>query len=251
MKSPLILVSPSQQTQGAEFSDVSLSLSAKYCKAVQCHGAVPLVLPLLPDEKFIQSAVVRCQGVMLTGGDDLNPDLYTSKLTPKLRATLSPIDRIRDFVELLLIDEVFRQKKPLLAICRGHQLLNVALGGSLFVDIPSEIPTALDHRRLDRKNDPVHEILLEPDCLLARLSGTPRFSVNSSHHQAVRKIAPILKPTGKSEDGVIESMELSPKHRRALPFLISVQYHPERLYDRHAPHAALFAAFVAACARHA
>ena len=129
MKSPpLILISPSTESKGAEFGDTSISLSETYPRAVMAVGGVPVALPCTASRDVVAECVKHCDGVLLTGGDDVSPNLYTNHLPPALRKTTLPNDPERDLRELLLIDEVFRQRKPLLAICRGHQMLNVALG---------------------------------------------------------------------------------------------------------------------------
>jgi putative glutamine amidotransferase len=187
--------------------------------------------------------------VLLTGGDDIEPNLYSHRMPQSLRATVSitPDGGARDLREILLLDEVFRQRKPLLAICRGHQLLNVALGGTLIADIPSQRPGSLDHRRTDKRNQTVHEVRLTPDSLLAKITTTQTLRVNSTHHQAVGQVAPALQVCGRAPDGVVEALELKPGVA-ALPFLVSVQFHPERLGDRYPAHATIFTAFTRACA---
>src|SRR6185503_7594967 len=128
-----------------------------------------------------------CDGVLLTGGDDLQPQIYRKNLSDDLARTVHAANPDRDLFELMLVDEVFRQRKPLLAICRGHQVLNVALGGTLIVDIAAEVPKALNHSRTDKKDKIVHEAKVEAGSLLAQTTGTTTLGVNSSHHQAVEK----------------------------------------------------------------
>jgi putative glutamine amidotransferase len=147
-----------------------------------------------------------------------------------------------------LIGEVFRQRKPLLAICRGHQLLNVALGGQLIADIRQQVPGALNHQRLDKPNSLTHEVALTANSLLAKITGKQILGVNSSHHQAILETAEPLRATARSSDGIIEAMELKPGVLRKLPFLLSVQFHPERLAEKFAEHRAIFSGFVKACA---
>lgn len=184
----------------------------------------------------------------MTGGDDVQPRLYTSKLPPRLKKKVSPADPARDLSELLVIQEVFRQRKPLLAICRGQQILNVALGGTLIADIPSEKPQAINHGRTDLKDKIVHSVRLEPDSLLSRILGQHSVGVNSTHHQAVARVAEPFRPTAVSPDGIIEGLELSRADRRWLPFLLAVQFHPERLIERHPEFLGLFRSFIEACA---
>jgi putative glutamine amidotransferase len=152
--------------------------------------------------------------------------------------------------ELILIDEVFRQSKPLLAICRGHQLLNVALGGTLIADIAAQVPKAINHRRMDKRSEIVHEVQLTQESLLSKITGKRTLGVNSTHHQAVGRVAEPLQVTAASGDGVVESMELKPEAVRLLPFLLSIQFHPERLANRYPEHRAIFRAFTQACVLH-
>ncbi len=241
---PLILISPSTQRQGVEFADASISLSNRYAQAILAAGGLPLVLPCEPGAAQTASFVRRADGVMLTGGDDVQTKLYAPNVPAKLARTVSPPEPERDLLELELIDEAFRQHKPLLAICRGHQILNVALGGTLVVDIPTQLPHALNHRRMDRKTEPVHDVTLTPGSQLAGLLGCSQIGVNSTHHQAVGLVAPGLAVSAQSEDGVIEGLEL--KDHGQLPFLQSVQFHPERLYDRYPKFRELFRSFIRA-----
>jgi putative glutamine amidotransferase len=149
----------------------------------------------------------------------------------------------------MLIEEVLRQRKPLLCICRGHQILNVALGGTLFADIRLQIPRALSHSRTDKKDQVVHEVTCEPGSLMAAIAGKERLGVNSSHHQAVARLAKGLRATAVSRDGIIEGLEPGPADRGLLPYLLAVQFHPERLFARHAEHLELFKTFIRACRR--
>ena len=248
---PIIAISGSTDKHGVEFKDASLSLSLNYPRAVLAGAGVPQILPCLPEREFVAEAVRNCDGVLLTGGDDVQPELYAKdSLPPELQKTVSAAAPERDLFELMLIDEVFRQRKPLLAICRGHQMLNVALGGTLIVDISAQMSGALNHCRTDKKDKIVHEVDVEPGSILAEVSAGTKLGVNSSHHQAVGKIAKPLRSTAVSIDGIIEALELEPSARHLLPYLLAVQFHPERLCSQHAEHLALFKGFTAACRRH-
>ncbi len=248
---PLILVSPSIEQRGVEFHDLSASLSVKYDSAVLRSGGIPVTVPTTTDRAVLAECVRRVEGVLLSGGDDINPDLYDAKLPRKIKKTVgqTPDGGARDLRELILIEEVFRQRKPLLAICRGHQLLNIAFGGQLVADIRQQVPGALNHQRLDKACELVHEAALTPGSLLAKMTGRRVLGVNSSHHQAVRVPAEPFIATAVSRDGIVEAMELKPEVARKLPFLLSVQFHPERLTPRYAAHRAIFDQFVAACVR--
>ncbi|HZI32340.1 MAG TPA: gamma-glutamyl-gamma-aminobutyrate hydrolase family protein, partial [Candidatus Binatia bacterium] len=151
-RKPLILVSPSIEERGVEFHDLSASLSVKYDFSVLQGGGIPVTVPATTDGAVLAEAVNRVEGVLLTGGDDINSDLYDPRLPARIRRTVdqTPDGGARDLRELILIEEVFRQRKPLLAICRGHQLLNIAFGGQLIADIRRQLPGALNHQQLDK-----------------------------------------------------------------------------------------------------
>jgi putative glutamine amidotransferase len=250
-KPPLILITPSLEKRGIEFQDLSVSLSMKYESAVLQAGGIPVITPVTQDAGLVAEAVRRADGVLLTGGDDINPELYDKNLPSAVLQTISqtPDDGTRDRLELLLIEEIFRQRKPLLAVCRGHQLINVALGGGLVADIRRQIPGALNHQQLDRPGEIVHEVTLTPGSLMAKITEAQVLGVNSSHHQAVLRPADPLVATGVSRDGIVEVMELKPEARVRLPFFLSVQFHPERLAESQAPHRAIFQKFTEASAR--
>ncbi len=242
---PTVLISPSTQKQGAEFGDLSVSLSECYTDAILAAGGIPWIMPPTTSRQLIAELVRRCDGVMLTGGDDIQPGLYSKDVPPELAQTVGDVDGARDTWELELIDETFQQRKPLLGICRGHQLLNVALGGTLIIDIPSQMPNALNHKQFDKKADPVHELLLTPGTLLATIMGEQKFGVNSTHHQAIGKLAKPLEATARTVDGLVEAVEL--KDPGQLPFLLAVQFHPERLFDRYEAFLRIFGGFIQAC----
>ena len=248
-KPPLILVTPSIERRGVEFHDLSASLSVKYDFAVTQAGGIPVSAPTTTDRALLAEVVHRVDGVLLTGGDDINPGLYAKSLPRTVRKTVetTPDGGGRDLRELVLLDEIFRQCKPLLAICRGHQLLNIALGGGLIADIRRQVPGALNHQRLDRAGELVHEASLTAGSLLARITGKRILGVNSSHHQAVLEPAGPLTAVARTRDGIVEAMEWKPDAARRMPFLLSVQFHPERLTERHAEHRAIFSRFVGVC----
>ena len=251
-RAPLILISPTIEKRGDEFHDLSISLSMRYQQALMGVGAIPLTLPATVSRELIAECVRRSDGVLLTGGEDVDPRFYAQELPPRLKRTVrvTPDGGARDLRELMLIDETFAQRKPLLAICRGHQILNVALGGTLIPDIHSLMPRAINHRRMDLRSKIVHRVRLTDGCLLAKMSGKLSLGVNSTHHQAVGQVAAPLQVVAQSDDGVVESMQLKPNLVRMLPFLLSVQFHPERLADRYVEHRGIFVAFSQACALH-
>jgi putative glutamine amidotransferase len=247
MKPPLILISPSTQKRGVEFDDNSVSVSNQYSMAVAAAGGLPWIAPAIPAKPLVAESVARCGGVLLTGGDDIQTELYAPRVNAELQKTVSEPEPDRDLFELMLVEEVFRQGKPLFAICRGHQLVNIAFGGTLIVDIGLQLPGAINHRQLDRKNEVVHDAELTDGSLLANIVAHQKLGVNSSHHQAIGELADPFAVTARSEDGVVEAMELKPGVAN-LPFFLAVQFHPERLYARHREHLKLFQHFVRACA---
>jgi putative glutamine amidotransferase len=242
---PVILVTPSTDARGTEFGDQSISLSNRYTDAVIAAGGLPQIFPATTSQSVIEAAVHRCDGVLLTGGDDIDPKLYAKDLPKSLAKKVGPLAPARDIWEPGLIAEIFSRKKPLFGICRGHQMLNVALGGTLLVDIPSQRPHALNHRRMDRKMEPVHEVTIKPESLLGQITGRKALGVNSTHHQAIGELARPLRAVATTADGIIEAVELKDPARR--PFLLGVQFHPERLLDSDGVFLRLFKHFIQAC----
>ena len=246
---PLILISPSFAEQGAEFSDASVSVSNRYSDAILAAGGLPLVLPRLTDRRLIAAAVGRADGVLLTGGNDVQPALYTRQLPRAVRRTIGPPDAARDLLDLVLIAEALEQHRPILAICRGLQILNVALGGTLLAHIARQRAGTLEHDRSDVPGRGVHEVTLTSGCLLAKMTGRKKIRVNSSHHQAVDRVAPALQVTATSPDGIIEGLEWAEATEKSLPWLQAVQFHPERLFERDRNCFDLFHSFISASAR--
>jgi putative glutamine amidotransferase len=246
-QAPLILISPETELKGNEFGDTSISLSEAYQRAILAAGGLPLTLPCLASREMVAECVRRCDGVLLTGGSDVNPRLYARRLPARLRRTVAAGPVERDLRELMLVDEIFRQRKPVFGICRGQQIMNVALGGTLVVDIATEVPGALDHRRFDKKGVVVHEARLTGGSLLAKIARKRKLGVNSTHHQAVGRVAEPLRVAAVTDDGVVEALELKRENAGLLPYFMTVQFHPERLASRHPEHQELFNRFIRAC----
>jgi putative glutamine amidotransferase len=246
---PTILVSTSNELRGVEFADRSASLSHHYVRAVMdAGGGLPVLAPVIPEAAAISEWVHRADGVMLTGGDDLQPDLYNPNLPASIKAKATGVDPHRDLFDFLLIEQAMKQRKPLLAICRGPQVLNVALGGGLITDIPTEASRAMNHQRKPEAHRTVHTVELVSGSLMRRIHRCEKLKINSAHHQAVGELAPMLRATASTRDGIIEAIELTVKEAKDAPFLLGVQYHPERLYEKHPVHARLFRAFIKAAA---
>ncbi len=245
--SPTILVSTSNEQRGAEFRDFSSSLSHHYTEAVTDARGVPLLAPVVTNRKLVAEMVKRSDGVMLTGGDDLQPDLYNPALPKALKTKATGTDPQRDLFEFFLIEQTLEQRKPLLAICRGPQVLNVALGGGLVTDIPSECPGALNHQRKPDAHKLVHTAQIAERSLMRRIFKSSTLRINSAHHQAIGELAPMLRATAWTRDHIPEAIELTPEEAQDAPFLLGIQFHPERLYKRHPEFLRIFTTFMRSC----
>jgi putative glutamine amidotransferase len=224
---PVVAVTaPRRQVDGRE----RVTLNTAYVRALDRAGLVPLALPtmLAPERAVLALGGVR--GLVLTGGEDVEPARYGARPHPKLEDT----DPVRDAAELALITAARSRRLPILAICRGIQILNVAFGGTLYQDLGSERPGPITHTGDDSR----HAVRVEPGSLLERTLGTRAATVNSRHHQAIRDLAPELRAVAWAEDGLIEAAEPADA---AAPWTLAVQWHPEDLTER-----ALFEGFARA-----
>jgi putative glutamine amidotransferase len=223
-----------RQFSGAERSGVN----SAYVRAVIRAGAIPLILPPLLGENHHVAILDVLDGLVLTGGEDVDPAFYNHARHP----AIGEVDPQRDAFELGLFRESRRRGLPTLAICRGIQLVNVAMGGTLWQDLPSEKPGALPHRAPTDRDVRTHDVTITPGSRLAHVLGTTRCAVNSFHHQSIRDLAPGLVVTATAPDGEIEGVE-SPEGD---PWLLAVQWHPEEFHHHDtAPDHGLFNALVA------
>lgn len=198
------------------------ALPPSYVEAVAMAGGIPVLIPPGLSEEALRALLLRLDGLLLPGGGDIAGEHYRSQY-PEF---IFNIDPDRDRVELFLAREAVEHGKPLLAICRGHQMLNVALGGSLYEDVLELMPGAIKHDffTLYPRNHQAHAVTLEPGSRLAAIIGQPVACVNSLHHQGIRDLAPGLVAAAHSPDGLIEGVEAS-----GHPFALGVQWHPENL----------------------
>jgi putative glutamine amidotransferase len=221
-------------------------IGEKYLYAVEAAGGIPLLIHLTANPAVLEAHYQRCDALLFAGGGDVDPAHYHTAAHPQL-GTIEPL---RDDVELALARRAAEAGKPLLGICRGIQLLNVALGGTLYQDIPAELPAALDHyasRKDPNRAHMAHPLTLAPDSWLARQLGTTELTVNTFHHQALRDVAPGLRVTGRAPDGVIEAVEATGR-----TFAAGVQCHPEELWEQADTRwARMFAGFAEVARRHA
>jgi putative glutamine amidotransferase len=212
-------------------------VNAAYVRALLAAGSVPLVLSPLMGGALAGRALDGVDGLLLTGGEDIHPSWYGEEPSPML----SPPSRERDLFELALFAVARQREMPILGICRGLQLINVGLGGTLFQDLPSERPGAVNHRPDSARDARSHRIRLSPESRVAMALGATDVTVNSSHHQAIKVLAAGLVATGWTDDDVIEAVE-SPA---GAPWLLAVQWHPEEMHaDMLAPERGLFEALV-------
>lgn len=195
-------------------------LDLAYARAVDNAGGMPIHFPSLPLSGMYAEAMSMIDGLILTGGGDIHPSYYGQEITAPI--SLSP-DQRTDF-DLGIFRAAMKAGKAILAICHGMQIMNVALGGTLYQDISSQPPGSIIHREMEGKTPARHSVQVEPGSRLANmLGGMLEFEVCSTHHQGVRDLGKGLRVSAKSPDGIVEGIELS-----GHPKVIGVQWHPEK-----------------------
>jgi putative glutamine amidotransferase len=200
-----------------------------YVDSVERAGGVPFLLPIVTSETMIETQVNAMDALLFSGGQDIDPSFYGEKPSPFLESVLLK----RDHYELALIRIAFKQKKPILGICRGMQLINVAFGGTLYQDLPHHFPKpTVSHNQEPPWETPTHEVTILPNTKLHSLIQTPSLLTNSIHHQAVKDLATGFQVSAHSSDGVIEAIER--------PGILGVQWHPEMMSAESPPMQALF-----------
>jgi len=213
------------------------ALNCPYAAAVEKAGGLPVALPFRTEPSLAAELVDRLDGILFSGGDDLDPSFFGQELHPKAR----PIDPARQRFELALLAAAEARRRPILGICLGAQLLNVHRGGSLVQFLPDRPEATLEHRKLGRR-EVRHLVKLEPDTLLQRLLGKAEIMANSSHKQAIDRLGKDLRIIARAEDGVIEGVE-----DPGFPLFLGIQWHPERLQEEE-DHLAVFKLLVAKAA---
>ncbi len=192
-----------------------------YMQMLQKYGAVPLMMPLTDDKNTLEYFIQNCDGFVLTGGQDVSPLLYNEQPTPLCGETCLQ----RDLMEQYLIDRIIATDKPMLGICRGVQILNAVLGGTLYQDLPVEYGTQVQHCMTKPYDRVVHYVKILPNTPLSTILSASLIGVNSYHHQAIHTLAPSLQVMGIAEDGLIEAVFMPQKR-----FIVGVQWHPELSY---------------------
>lgn len=247
VRAPAIGITSATIAASSDGGPVRVGQNQTYVRALVRAGAAPVLLPPLaagapvdPIDRMVDTLYRVIDGLLLSGGGDLDPALYGETDHGLCRG----VSRSRDEMELRLARRALDGGKPLLAICRGIQVLNVALGGSLYQDIEAQAPGAERHAwwpgfPRDRLS---HDVAVAPGTHLARILETASLGVNSLHHQAIKDLAPGLVIVARAPDGVVEAVEAGTH-----PFALGVQWHPEDLAAGDARHQRLFAALVDAC----
>ena len=235
-KKPVIALTPEVLTLPANHAKRGAFCGVAYSDAIADAGGLPVILPLTRDPVLLRQLLQRCDGLLLTGGADVSHKFYAPRMSAKLRAKIQGVDEVRDAMEIWLTRAALRADRPVLGICRGIQVMNVALGGTLLPDV-----TGHRHPQADGL---IHSLRWETASKIRAALGVPVAPVNTSHHQALDRVAPGLCVTARAEDGVIEAVE----HTTA-QFFWGVQFHPERLVKVAPQYRRLFTAFVAASSR--
>jgi putative glutamine amidotransferase len=239
MTSPLIGITASRIHNSAGTS--MTALNEVYSRAVARAGALPVIIPLgLPDDT-IHALLARLDGVLFSGGGDVETSRYNGLDHP----CVDGVDLDRDRLELLLVEQVARRGMPFLGICRGIQVINVALGGTLYSHIPDQHPGAIKHDYSPGfpRDYPAHKVKITSGSQLAEILGVTQVATNSLHHQGLRQVAPGLQVLAHAPDGLVEAVAYE-----GHPFGLAVQWHPEWMPDS-LPMQALFRAFTAAASQ--
>lgn len=235
---PLIGLSPDEATPATPHAVPRYELKRAYADAVLAAGGLPLVLPYSADPAVLAQLLGMVQGLVITGGAfDVPPELYGE--AP--RQGLGALKPARTDFELALIRGALERGLPLLGVCGGMQILNVALGGTLYQDIATDVPGALAHEQQTDRRLPAHPVQVQEGTLLSRACGAGELLVNSTHHQSVKALGRGLVASASSADGLVEALELP----TAL-FVAGVQWHPELLVDSVPAHLGIYRALVAA-----
>ncbi|MBS0656372.1 MAG: gamma-glutamyl-gamma-aminobutyrate hydrolase family protein [Verrucomicrobia bacterium] len=237
-KKPIIAILANLDTfeQGILAGSERIYVSRDYVRSVLKAGGIPLLLPIVPDFDVMQQQIDAVDAVVISGGQDVDPQHYAEEACTWLGATCPE----RDAYELKVVKYVVQQKKPLLGICRGQQLINVAFGGSLYQDIAQQFSSnALSHSQIHERHEVSHAVELKEDSWLFEVYKKRTIDTNSFHHQAVKALAPGFRVSCCSPDGVIEGIE-----KVEGSFVCGVQWHPEMMTEHHADMHRLFVAFI-------
>lgn len=216
-----------------------LTSTTTYPKAIETAGGTPIVLPCGENFETYDRFIELCDGFMFTGGCDIHPARYGEETLPEC----GNIQDHRDVIELAFFEKAIQTDKPIIAICRGLQLINVGLGGTLYQDIPSQVNTDLVHSQNEGRFEPSHSVnIMENTPLAAMTGGKASMVANSFHHQAIKALGRGLEVMARADDGIIEAVYLPNK-----PYFRAYQWHPERLWQIDGDNLAVFTEFIKAC----
>ena len=218
----------------------SLWMLPGYLDGIRAAGGIPVIFPVTEDAEDLAELIGKVDGILLTGGHDVDPAVYGE--TPLNSSVVTY--PLRDRMEAEVLNQALEKDMPVLGICRGIQFLNAYLGGNLYQDLPTERPTDVEHHQKPPYDVPVHKVTVAKDSSLFRLLHAETLSVNSYHHQAVKEPAECLNVMAVSEDGLVEAVELPGKR-----FVWAVQWHPEFSFRSDDNCRKIFEAFITACAR--
>ncbi|MBR9988338.1 MAG: gamma-glutamyl-gamma-aminobutyrate hydrolase family protein [Gemmatimonadetes bacterium] len=214
-----IAVTTTLEAVAGEHSRPAVFLYTSYIHALEQMGLAPVLITPAHSPAAIASLLNACCGIVLSGGEDVEPSRYGEKPSPALGATL----RERDEMEFTALDCALQRDMPVFGICRGCQVLNVHFGGSLYQDIDTERPGHLLHQQLAPWGQSTHAATVRPDSLLRRIIGTDELHINSFHHQAVKELGRDLRVVARADDGLVEAIE-----HESRAWVLGVQWHPER-----------------------
>ena len=231
MAKPLIGIT-TYNTKNPYNRDIA-AVQHSYIRAVTGAGGVPILIPAILPADDLNELYSHLQGILFSGGGDISLKYFTGEEHPSIHE----VDEYRDITELSLLRQSVENEKPFLAICRGLQVMNVALGGTLYTHIPDQVPNSIKHDNEEFKII-AHPVNIDETSRMAEIFGETLLHVNSLHHQGIKNLASNLRIVGHAPDGVIEAVEL-PDH----PYAIGVQWHPEWLTDQ-TPMQKLFKSFV-------
>lgn len=220
-----------------------LCVKHPYIENVQACGAIPLVVPLRTEEQDLVRLSNIADGLLIPGGEDIHPIHYSKE---DIHEKSGPFSYDRDTLELTLAKLFIQAGKPVFGICRGSQIINVALGGTLHQDIPSETVTEIFHdqphlSKFERYTRNIHTVHFLPETVLESFFGCENITINSAHHQAVKEVAPDLRVGALGEDGIIEAIESKDMETK---WILGVQWHPEMITKTHPEQTVLFQVFV-------
>lgn len=213
----------------------SLWMLPGYMNIIEECGGIPLMLPLTTNEQQLTECIGLCHGFLLTGGQDVDPHLYGQNIRPEC----GEVCHTRDFMESFIFRNALQSDTPILGICRGIQIMNVLLGGTLYQDLPTQHPSEICHAMKPPYDRPVHNVTVLENTLLSSIIGNGNYAVNSYHHQAICDLANAAQAMAVSEDGLIEAICV-PKKK----FIVGIQWHPEYAYEKDPKCTALVQAFL-------